>query len=377
MILSPNKFSVNEYIHYTHKQNISNRMTKLKVCVIGGGVIGLSTAVNIADNMSNVDVDIIAEKFSPDTTSDIAGGWWEPHDVKDLITDRDIHQLAEITFHHIRQLSISEVAWEAGAFILSGYSLSRYKQEPPVYKDMFHGHRELSKAELDNFPGFSHGFTFMSLVLECNKYLPWLTKRFCDRGGRVIKRKVNFIGELAKTYDIAVNCSGLGARDLVNDPEVTPARGQMVRVQAPWIKHCIIDQDNFAYILPRSDYVLLGGSYEEGCYDTTPSVELRERILTKCRALVPSLKCAKFERDLVGLRPCRPNIRLEAEEMSIGDKNLQVIHNYGHSGSGVTLHWGCALKATSLVQEAVQRVGNQAKLYLETTDLCKKPHVKC
>ena len=337
-------------------------MTKLKVCVVGGGVIGLSTAVNIVDNISNVEVDIIAEKFSPNTTSDISGGWWEPHDIKDLITDKETHQLAEITFHHIRLLSVSELASEIGAFRLSAYSLSRHKREAPVYKDMFHEHREMTKAELASFPGFRHGFTFTSLVLECNKYLPWLTKRFCDRGGGVIQRRVNTIGELAETYDIAVNCTGLGASDLVNDLEVTPARGQMVRVQAPWIKHCINDPENFAYILPRSDHILLGGSYEKGSYETTPSLELRETILTRCRAMVPSLKYAKFERDLVGLRPCRPNIRLEAEQMFVGEKNLQVIHNYGHSGSGVTLHWGCALKATSLVQEAVQTISNQAKL---------------
>jgi D-amino-acid oxidase len=38
--------------------------------------------------------------------------------------------------------------------------------------------------------------------------------------------------------------------------------------------------------------------------------------------------------DRVGFRPTRPEIRVERE----GD----VIHNYGHGGSGLTLSWGCA-----------------------------------
>ena len=57
-------------------------MAKLNVCVIGGGVIGLSTAVNIIENISDVKVDIIAEKLSPNTTCDVAGGLWKPHDIK-------------------------------------------------------------------------------------------------------------------------------------------------------------------------------------------------------------------------------------------------------------------------------------------------------
>ena len=34
---------------------------------------------------------------------------------------------------------------------------------------------------------------------------------------------------------------------------------------------------------------------------------------------------------------------------------FQIIHNYGHQGSGVTLHWGCALHATQLLQDALKK----------------------
>ena len=50
---------------------------RLKVCVIGAGVIGLSSAVRIQEKIPNVDITIMADKFSPYTCSDGSGGFWE------------------------------------------------------------------------------------------------------------------------------------------------------------------------------------------------------------------------------------------------------------------------------------------------------------
>ena len=52
---------------------------KNKVCVIGAGIIGLPTAVHIIEGIPDVEVTIISDKFSPETTGDGAAGWWEPY----------------------------------------------------------------------------------------------------------------------------------------------------------------------------------------------------------------------------------------------------------------------------------------------------------
>lgn len=68
----------------------------------------------------------------------------------------------------------------------------------------------------------------------------------------------------------------------------------------------------------------------------------------------------------VGLRPGRPTVRLEKEVMKFNSnlgnkKTLKVVHNYGHGGGGLTVHWGCAKDCTDLVLQFLAE-GHKAKL---------------
>ena len=61
------------------------------------------------------------------------------------------------------------------------------------------------------------------------------------------------------------------------------------------------------------------------------------------------LKSARVLAQWVGLRPYRlKGVRLEHE---LYQGKLNVIHNYGHGGCGVTLSWGCAGTVVQLVKE--------------------------
>lgn len=54
-------------------------MAKAKIVVVGAGLIGLSTAVYISDSITNCTVSVMADRFSPNTTSDVAAGMLIPH----------------------------------------------------------------------------------------------------------------------------------------------------------------------------------------------------------------------------------------------------------------------------------------------------------
>lgn len=54
-------------------------MDAARVAVVGAGVMGLSTALCVSQLAPRCSVTVIADKFSPDTTSDVAAGMLIPH----------------------------------------------------------------------------------------------------------------------------------------------------------------------------------------------------------------------------------------------------------------------------------------------------------
>jgi D-amino-acid oxidase len=162
-----------------------------------------------------------------------------------------------------------------------------------------------------------------------------------------LKNFLKFINETkSKNYDYLINCTGLGSRQFVNDLNLHPVRGQVIRVQACWIKYCVTKDYETSYILPLDDCVVLGGTQQYDSYDLEVNENDCQNILEKCCRLLPSLKYAQIVKKSTGLRPIRTNgIRLELEYLN----DMKVIHNYGHGGSGITLCLGCANNVVDLI----------------------------
>jgi D-amino-acid oxidase len=94
-----------------------------------------------------------------------------------------------------------------------------------------------------------------------------------------------------------------------------------------------------SYLFPHQDFVVLGGTMADHDWDTEPRPEVAERIIADCALIEPRVRDAEVLAHRVGLRPARPEVRLEAEPL--GDGRV-LWHNYGHGGGGVTISWGCA-----------------------------------
>ncbi len=75
-----------------------------------------------------------------------------------------------------------------------------------------------------------------------------------------------------------MNCTGLGARELVGDQELMPIKGQLsVLLPQPEIDYTVL-QDHY-YMFPRRDGILLGGTFERGIWDLEPDREAEKRVI--------------------------------------------------------------------------------------------------
>jgi D-amino-acid oxidase len=176
-------------------------------------------------------------------------------------------------------------------------------------------------------------------------YLEWLGERVLEAGGSVTRLNLHGLPPTGDGGpDAVVDCSGIGARFLAADLTVQPVQGQVVLVEQVGLERWWLDStatEGPTYVVPRSRDIVVGGTDAEGEWSRTPSPEVAASILRRGLRLVPALAGAEVIGHRVGLRPARPEVRLER----VGD----VVHCYGHGGAGVTLSWGCADEVAALL----------------------------
>ncbi|KAK3794629.1 hypothetical protein RRG08_003775 [Elysia crispata] len=336
-----------------------------RIVVLGAGINGLSSAVCVQQACPLAQIQVVAEHFSPDTTGDGSAGFWTPYLLGGDNVERSMN-LCEVTYRHMMQLARSPLAGQIKIQKLSGYNL--YCGLPPViplWAKSVEGFRQLTQEEMKQYPTVDSATFFTSVNMDVPHYMDWLMKRFRSKGGMFTQRKIENIEEIASECDILINCSALSARFLFKDEQVYPTRGQVWKVHATWIKHfyfAVAKEKDSLYVLPGVDYVTVGGTAQAGDWNTNPDPKDAARIWEQALVHWPELTHATPVQAWAGLRPSRPSIRLEPESLNMHGRPLEVIHNYGHGGSGITMHWGCALEVTAMVLETLGADQEQIKL---------------
>ena len=314
------------------------------VVVIGCGVIGLTAAVHLRE--SGLEVRIVTAALPLETTSSVAAALWYPYRA---YPQERVLSWGKRTFEFFEDLARLP---ESGVRLREGVELWREPAPDPWWAVAVP--RRVRRCAPDELPpGYRDGHAFVAPVVEMPVYLGYLLNRFIGAGGHVEHRLVPSLEEVPDAGAV-VNCSGLGARVLVGDSSMQPVRGQIVRVRNPGVERFILDEENpegLTYVIPRSEDCILGGTAEQGVWDTEPDPGIAAAILKRCAALEPRLAEAEVLEHKAGLRPGRPEIRLELENTPSGPAR---VHNYGHGGSGVTLSWGCAEETLRIVSQVLE-----------------------
>ena len=340
----------------------SDRVTdhgEFDVSVLGSGVVGLTTAITLAEAGLHVSVRTASPPAA--TTSAAAGAVWGP--VTCGPPERT-YAWARTGLAVFRELAADPAT---GVTTRRGREISRVPAQPPGWLNMVPDLAFLPDGELP--PGFATGWRYTAPVITMAVYLEYLRNRLERAGVKIDVNPITTLTEVtgdARGAPVIVNCTGVAARTLVPDPAVHPIRGQVVVIANPGIEEFTIDHsaidDNatghtgVTYLFPHRDTVLLGGTMDDGDGDTEPRPEVAERIIAACARIEPKVRQAPVLGHRVGLRPARPEVRLDAEPL---DGGRMLWHNYGHGGAGVTLSWACAREVAAgiLGHEAPGREG--------------------
>jgi glycine/D-amino acid oxidase-like deaminating enzyme len=264
--------------------------------VLGCGVVGLATARLLQER--GYRPVIYAREMPPRTTSNIAGGLWDPVTVydRDRVTPEFKRQFGEASRTAFRRYQSLAGDWY-GVRWMPLFSLSRsgpHRSPPPEspYSEVEPLYPESKQLPASENPfGTPFAYRRHTLLIEPAIYLAALLRDFQIAGGRVVIREFGSVKDVAALPEkVIYNCTGLGAGSLFGDTEILPVRGQLTfLLPQPEIEYMTVGPDDI-YMFPRRDGILLGGSHERGDVRLEVDPATTERILRENRALFDTMR---------------------------------------------------------------------------------------
>ena len=259
--------------------------------VIGSGVVGLSTTRLLQRH--GWDVAIYTKALPPATTSNVAGGQWTPTSVydEDEASPAFVDQFVRASRFAYREFQ-DYVGEAYGVRWIDNYYLADEPPEPDgliqLMPDVFPGARLLQPSEHPFDAPYVVRVTTM--LIGPAIYLRSLLRDARIAGARVVVREFTAVGQLTDLPEpVVINCTGLGAGPLFGDDVIMPVKGQLTILRPqPEVDYMALYDG--LYMFPRSDGILLGGTFERGVSDLSVDTEAERRIVDGHRRLFGAMQ---------------------------------------------------------------------------------------
>ncbi|KAH8588195.1 FAD dependent oxidoreductase [Bisporella sp. PMI_857] len=340
-----------------------------QLVVLGAGVIGLQTAICLLE--AGFQVTILAKYWPGDQerlyTSMWAGAQWRSsstmHEIK-------MQEWQKLTFKHwqnlVRVVSVEKTGLEMKPATYF-WDYTTPLEIPPEqwiwWTSLVSSYQVLAQSAIPATGSHAAGISYDSFAVNPAKYLSYLSSRSKELGAKHITSEVQSFTEIFHKFENVrgvINCTGLGATKLVEDPKLFPTKGQSVIVRG--LAHGIttgLGDDWETVIVPRygTNETFLGVSKVPGDWSLDADESVTQAILQRCKLFAPELLNDNGEFEVlsvqVGLRPTRtggPRVEIQKYRDNNEATNKFVCHNYGHHGAGFEESFGTGKTVTDLVK---------------------------
>jgi D-amino-acid oxidase len=311
-----------------------------RILVIGAGVSGLTTALHLLHAGHDVTIYQREPEGEFPHTSHNAYAMWVP-------VSSDVDSRVETWANKSLTDFVALAADPTTGVVLRKIVKLKPHVEEPWFANKFAGFRHPNEGEISSDYQDAH-ILEGAPIIDPTVYLPWLRQQVLIEGGVFEQKFVQQLSDVSSEFQVIVNCTGLGSRELVGDTDLHSERVQVLKIKPNGVTDVVIDDEGVhkrSCIVPHGNYVKIGGVFDGAAQGSEVDPQATADILERARLVMPGFT---FEAsDVISVtrayRPERSLTRVEKEQLADG---RLVVHNYGHDGMGYILSHGIAAEIT-------------------------------